>query len=83
MAQSFDAVKILPPTSLEELDKIIKDLEDKVEYYLSHPEESVEQKFAKDKEYLEGTAQGDKRGKNTKSKGSSKNIINTEEFPAL
>lgn len=84
VAQSFDSVKILPPTNLEELEKIVKDLEDKVEYYLSHPNESVEDKFAKDKEYLSKAAQGDTRpSKYTKGRGSNKNIINTEEFPTL
>lgn len=38
VTQTFDSVRIIPPTGVEELDKIIKDLEDKVEYYLSHPD---------------------------------------------
>jgi len=41
VAQSFDSVKIIPPQNVVELDKIIKDLEDKIEYYLSHPEDNI------------------------------------------
>ena len=29
IAQYFDTVKVLPPTKVEELDKILQDLEDK------------------------------------------------------
>jgi hypothetical protein len=87
VAQSFDSVKIIPPQSVEELDKIIKDLEDKIEYYLSHPEENIEQKFAKDKQYVQKAVykEGPRESanpKNTKSRGN-KNVINTEDFPSL
>jgi hypothetical protein len=37
----FDNAKLIPPTGVDELDKIVKELEDKVEYYLTHPDEGV------------------------------------------
>jgi hypothetical protein len=78
VAQSFDNVKVLPPSTPEELEKAIKDLEDKIEYYLTHPEENVEQKFAKDKQYLDkaGSNADAYKPKNTKARGG-RNIINT------
>ena len=59
-------------------------MEDKVEYYINHPDETVEEKFAKDKKFVETTGKNlSYQGKNTKSKGTSKSVINTEDFPAL
>ena len=54
---------------------------------MSHPDEGVEEKFAKDKKFVEKSvknevAQGN-QGKYTKSKGNNKNIINSEDFPSL
>jgi len=48
-------VKVLPPNNAEELAKAIKELEDKLEYYLSHPNEGVERNFAQDKKYVDRT----------------------------
>jgi len=51
---------------------------------VNHPDETVEEKFAKDKKFVESTGKNQSyQGKNTKSKGNSKSVINTEDFPAL
>lgn len=78
----FDHAKIIPPSGVEELDKIIKELEDKVEYYLSHPDEGVEGKFEQDRKFIDKNTKPETTGKFTKSKGPSK-VINTEDFPSL
>lgn len=77
----FDNAKIIPPTSVEELDKIIKELDDKVEYYLLHPDEGVERKFEQDKSYVDRNIKPSD-SKYTKSRGGNK-VINTEDFPSL
>jgi hypothetical protein len=72
VAQVFDSVKVLPPTKQEELEKVINELEDKMEYYLAHPDEGVETKLLPER----GSERDIKRGGNRK-------VINTEEFPSL
>jgi hypothetical protein len=34
-------VKVLPPTKAEDLEKLINELDDKMEYYIAHPDEEV------------------------------------------
>lgn len=72
VAQVFDSVKVLPPTKAEEIEKVINELEDKMEYYLAHPEEGIEKTLLPTKE-------GERE---TKGRGP-RRIINTEEFPSL
>ena len=72
VAQVFDSVKVLPPTKTEELEKIINELEDKMEYHIAHPDEEVGKSLLPAKE----------SDRDTKSRGPRK-IINTEEFPSL
>jgi hypothetical protein len=77
----FDNAKIIPPTGAEELEKIIKELEDKVEYYLSHPDEGVESKFEQDRKYVDKYVKPETGSKYTKGKPG--RVINTEDFPSL
>ena len=72
LAQIFDSVKVLPPTKPEDLEKLLNELDDKMEYYLAHPDEGVETKLLPERENERDT----KRGGNRR-------IINTEEFPSL
>ena len=72
VAQVFDSVKVLPPTKQEEIEKVINELEDKMEYYLAHPDEGVEKSLLPTKE----------AERETKGRGP-RRIINTEEFPSL
>lgn len=67
VAQVFDSVKVLPPTKAEELEKIINELEDKMEYYIAHPDEEVGRSLLPVKE----------SERDTKGRGPKK-IINTE-----
>jgi hypothetical protein len=68
----FDSVKVLPPTKPEELEKVINELEDKMEYYIAHPDEGIEKSLLPVKE---GERDNKPRGP--------RRIINTEEFPSL
>lgn len=72
VARFFDSVKVLPPTKQEEIEKVINELEDKMEYYLAHPDEGVEKTLLPTNE-----AERDTRGRGPR------RIINTEEFPSL
>ena len=40
--QAFDSVKVVPPSKAEEVDSIIKQLNEKLVYFLEHPEESYD-----------------------------------------
>lgn len=65
-------MKVLPPTKPEDLEKVINELEDKMEYYIAHPDEGVEKSILPVKEVE----------RDTKTRAPRK-IINTEEFPSL
>ncbi len=67
VAQVFDSVKVLPPSKPEEIEKVINELEDKMEYYLAHPDEGVEKSLLPTKE-----AESETKGRGPR------RIINTE-----
>lgn len=61
MAQIFDSVKVLPPAKQEDLEKVLNELEDKMEYYLAHPDEGVEAKLLPERENERDTKRGGSR----------------------
>ena len=75
----FDSVKVVPPTSAEELEKTIADLQTKLDYFLEHPEGEISRpNIRNEKQKSKYTAEKYVKGRNT-----SKNVINTEDFPFL
>ena len=73
----FDSVKVVPPSSLEDLEKTISELQTKLDYFVEHPEGPVSRPDRGDKDKPKYTAEKYAKVKQNKQ------VINTEDFPSL
>ena len=73
----FDTVKVIPPTSHEELVKIVEELRTKLDYFVEHPEGPISQPNKPDRERPKYTAEKYAKAKQNKK------VVNTEDFPSL
>lgn len=84
---AFDSVRVVPPSKPEEVAETIKQLNEKLAYYLEHPEGAPgEQRQERERE--RDNERDNERGKQKyaakgKYQQRQKKAINTEEFPSL
>lgn len=73
----FDLVKVVAPNNLEELDKVVNELQTKLDYFVEHPEGPIGRTERFDKDKPKYTAEKYAKVKQNKK------VIDEEDFPSL